>query len=110
MQMQGNDRMAHRLALMAGIKGSQQGKGSHTHNGRGTREARPCTPCAHALRGRPLPFNTCLEGQPPMGATEITGNSFPRAQPTGFLNVHKIHNQLKGLVVKVSEGVLKLRV
>ncbi len=94
--------MAHRLALMACVKGSQQGKGSHTHKGRGAREARPCTACAHALRGRPLPFNTCLEGQPPMVAT---GNRFPRAQLIGFLNIHKIHNQLKGLVVKVSEDV-----
>lgn len=47
-QMPSNDRMAHRLALMADVKGSQQGKGSHTHKGRGAREARPCTACAHA--------------------------------------------------------------
>ena len=104
MQMRSDDRMTHRLALMAKAKGSQQGKGSHTDKGRGAREARPCTACAHALRGRPLPFSTCLEGQPSMGATDMTGNSFPRAQPIGFPNIHKIHKQVKGLVVKVSEG------
>ena len=104
MQMRSDDRMTHRLALMAKAKGSQQGKGSHTDKGRGAREARPCTACAHALRGRPLPFSTCLEGQPSMGATEMTGNSFPRAQPIGLLNIHKIHNHMIGLVVKVSEG------
>ncbi len=105
MQMRSNDTMAHRLALMAGIKGSQQGKGSHTHKGRGAREARPCTPCAHALRGRPLPFKTCLEGQLSMGGTAMTGNRLPRARSIAFLNTHNIHNQLIGLVVKVSEGV-----
>ena len=105
MQMRSDDRMTHRLALMAEAKGSQQGKGSHTHKGRGAREARPCTPCAHALRGRPLPFKTCLEGQLSMGGTEMTGNRLPRARSIAFLNTHNIHNQLIGLVVKVSEGV-----
>ena len=41
---------AHRLALVLRTQDSQQGKGSHTHKGRGAGQTRPCMPPAHTLR------------------------------------------------------------